>query len=530
MNATLPSKKLQQRRVNRHSATTDNLDFFNLLTSPALFEQLEAVLPEHRERLFPPAETLSLFLTQVMNSDQSCQQIVNQTAIRRITMGLPVCSTHTGAYCRARQRLPSEMIQRLTRFLGNEMSAQTPDAWRWRDRRVLLVDGTTVTMPDTRENQRVFPQQGSQLPGLGFPICRIVGITCLGSGVMLNAAIGKFNGKGSGERGLLRSLQDTFQSGEVLLGDAFYATYFFMAEMIARGVDLLLEQDGSRCRVTDFRRGHRLGCRDIEDNLLDLVMYGFTVVPPEKMGASDLTPRLRDAILEVYERRSGHSIDNWKTYDGKLEKFQSWGWLLENDVFLEAIHNPVYQTIGQFLTGKSGFLAGAAVILKTQDQERDGLIHSDSHGVPSPWPSFATYANLSWLLTDYLSREDGPTVLVPGSHRDRMPRGNELSAHVKEHDYIKPIPLEGLAGSLAVWNGAMWHGSVRRTKPGMRITLVNVWQRVFMRPVERVKEISPEHLERWPDLPRLLGYERIYPYQDENTHPERVKPTVHRRT
>ena len=182
---------------------------------------------------------------------------------------------------------------------------------------------------------------------------------------------------------------------------------------------------------------------NIEDNLLDLVMYGFTVVPPEKMGASDLTPRLRDAILEVYERRSGHSIDNWKTYDGKLEKFQSWGWLLENDVFLEAIHNPVYQTIGQFLTGKSGFLAGAAVILKTQDQERDGPIHSDSHGVPSPWPSFATYANLSWLLTDYLSREDGPTVLVPGSHRDRMPRGHESFAHVEDHDTSNLFPWKG---------------------------------------------------------------------------------------
>ena len=148
---------------------------------------------------------------------------------------------------------------------------------------------------------------------------------------------------------------------------------------------------------------------NIEDNLLDLVMYGFTVVPPEKMGASDLTPRLRDAILEVYERRSGHSIDDWKTYSGKLEKFQAWGWLLENDVFLEAIHNPVYQTIGQFLTGKSGFLAGASVILKTQDLKRDlPLLHSDSHGVPSPWPSFATYANLSWLLTDYLSRKTAP--------------------------------------------------------------------------------------------------------------------------
>jgi len=265
---------------------------------------------------------------------------------------------------------------------------------------------------------------------------------------------------------------------------------------------------------------------DIEQNLLDLVMYGFTIVPPEKVDSGDLTVRLREAILGVYERRSGHKIDDWQTYDGKLEKFQSWGWLLENDVFLEAIHNPVYQTIGQFLTGKSGFVAGAAVIMKTQQQEFDLPIHSDSHGVPPPWPSFATYGNLSWLLTDYLSEEDGPTVLVPGSQRGRMPRGNESQAHVQDHDFIKPIALNGAAGSLAVWNGAMWHGSVRRTKPGMRITLVNVWQRVYMRPIERVKEISPEQLEKWPDLPKLLGYERIYPYEQEVSRPESIETTI----
>ena len=170
---------------------------------------------------------------------------------------------------------------------------------------------------------------------------------------------------------------------------------------------------------------------DIEENLLDLAMYGFTVVPPEKMGSEDLIPRLREAILGVYERRSGHKIDDWQTYEGKIEKFQSWGWLLEDEVFLEAIHNPVYQTIGQFLTGKSGFLAGAAVILKSQAQEFDLPLHSDSHGVPPPWPSFATYANLSWLLTDYLTAEDGPTVLVPGSQRGRMPRRDESLAHIE---------------------------------------------------------------------------------------------------
>ena len=154
---------------------------------------------------------------------------------------------------------------------------------------------------------------------------------------------------------------------------------------------------------------------DIEENLLDLVMYGFTVVPPEKLAPPELTKRLRTAILQVYERRSGKQIGDWQTHEGKLGRFQSWGWMLEDDAFLEAIHNPVFQTIGQFLTGQSGFIAGAAVILKTRQQEFDLPLHSDSHGVPPPWPSFATYANLSWLLTDYLCTEDGPTLLVPGS-------------------------------------------------------------------------------------------------------------------
>ena len=107
-----------------------------------------------------------------------------------------------------------------------------------------------------------------------------------------------------------------------------------------------------------------------------------------------------------------------------------------------------------------------------------------------------------------------------------MPRPDESQAHVNSHDHIKPVSLQGPAGSLAVWNGAMWHGSRRRTKPGMRITLVHVWQRVFMRPIERRKPISPEQLERWPDLPRLLGYERIYPYQEELAHPEHIQPTI----
>jgi len=277
INAT--RKQVQQQRIDQEIPATNSLRFFNLLTSPELLNEVEAYLPEHRERLFPPTETLSLFLTQVMNADSSCQNIVDQAAIQRMHMGLPLCSTHTGGYCKARQRLPLDLITHLTRFLGSRLSEQTPVEWRWRQRRVLLADGTSVSMPDTVANQTAFPQQGSQLPGLGFPICRIVGITCLGSGALLNAAIGKFNGKGSGETGLLRSIQDTLQPGDILLGDAFYATYFFMAEMQARGVDLLMAQQGSRRRSTDFRRGHRLASRD------HLICIDKPVAKPDWMSA-----------------------------------------------------------------------------------------------------------------------------------------------------------------------------------------------------------------------------------------------------
>ena len=261
MNAT-PRSTIQQQRIHHYGSSLNSLEFFNLLTSDELLNEVEALLPDHRERLFPPTETLSLFLAQVMSADQSCQQTVNQAAIHRLATGLPACSTHTGAYCKARQRLPQELVSHLTQFLGTHISDLIPDAWRWRQRRVLLADGTTATMADTEANQHQFPQQGGQLPGLGFPICRIVGITCLGSGALLNAAIGRFNGKGSGEQGLLRSIQDTFQPGDVLLGDAFYATYFFIAQMISRGVDLVMEQQGARRRSTDFRLGQRLGERD----------------------------------------------------------------------------------------------------------------------------------------------------------------------------------------------------------------------------------------------------------------------------
>jgi hypothetical protein len=97
---------------------------------------------------------------------------------------------------------------------------------------------------------------------LGFPLCRLVSILCLSSGALLNAAVSSYQGKGSDEQTLLRSMLETLERGDVLLGDAFYATYFLLCSLRERGVDGVFEQHGARRRTTDFRCGQRLGARD----------------------------------------------------------------------------------------------------------------------------------------------------------------------------------------------------------------------------------------------------------------------------
>lgn len=253
----------KQQRIRTWVKNYDSYDFFNLLTGPEMLSKVEDLLPEeHRERQFPPTETLSMFLAQAMNDDRSCQKAVNDAAIKRVVSGLSPCSTFTGGYCQARQRLPLNMVSTLARFTGEQINDQVPDHWRWHGKRVYLIDGTTVTLPDTAANQAVFPQQGGQKPGLGFPISRILGVICLSSGAVLNAALGKYSGKGSSEQDLLRTLLDTFKAGDLVMGDAFYGTYFLLASLYARRIDAVFEQFGARKRVTDFRKGKRLGAKD----------------------------------------------------------------------------------------------------------------------------------------------------------------------------------------------------------------------------------------------------------------------------
>ncbi len=123
--------------------------------------------------IYTPAVTVWVFLSQCLSADHSCREAVSRLLAWRVSQGLSPCSPDTGAYCTARDALPEEACRELVRRTGRAVEEQTPPEWLWRGRRVRVVDGSTITMPDTPENQAEYPQAKSQAPGCGLPIARV---------------------------------------------------------------------------------------------------------------------------------------------------------------------------------------------------------------------------------------------------------------------------------------------------------------------------------------------------------------------
>src|SRR5262249_8856737 len=174
--------------------------------------------------------------------------------------GRPPCPADPSAYGKARGRLPEGLLARLTRDTGRQTQDEAPPAWRWEGRTVKVVDGSTVSMPDTPANQAAYPQSPSQQPGLGFPLARLVVLFSLAVGTVLDAALGRCQGKQTGETALFHTLHDHLEAGDLLLADRCSSSSWELALVRQRGADLVprLHQG----RRADFRRGRRLGPAD----------------------------------------------------------------------------------------------------------------------------------------------------------------------------------------------------------------------------------------------------------------------------
>jgi hypothetical protein len=250
----------QFRSVFRCLVTDPGLLFHHILSAEHLARVISQEIGKTCDRIYTPLITLCTFLSQVLSDDHSCRAAVARLLAWRTAQGLPPCSADTGAYCKARQRLPEAILPRLVRQTADGLQGDAPEGWLFHGRAVTLVDGSTLSMPDTPENQAEYPQHGNQKPGCGFPIARILVLISLATGAVLDAAIGPRKGKLSGEGTLLRGLHGRLARGDILLGDRCFCSYFEVALLLAQGVDVVMRQNENR--AVDFRTGQRLGHDD----------------------------------------------------------------------------------------------------------------------------------------------------------------------------------------------------------------------------------------------------------------------------
>ncbi|MCK9372669.1 MAG: IS4 family transposase [Sulfuricurvum sp.] len=256
MNAITKALKHQEKSALKKLQHKSFSTIESLIAKPELIETIQEELPNYRSRLYTPMQTLCMFISQALNSDRSCQNVVNEMALTTHQ------SVATGGYCKARQRLSETMVSKLTKAVAKRNEQRVKIRWRWQERTVYLVDGTTLTMPDTSANQESYPQTSALPKGLGFPICRVVGVISLSTGSLMDACVSPYHGKGASEQTLLRNMLGVFKRGDVVLADAFYSTYFLIEHMIAHGIDIVFVQHGARSRTTDFTSGTVMGEND----------------------------------------------------------------------------------------------------------------------------------------------------------------------------------------------------------------------------------------------------------------------------
>lgn len=211
-----------------------------------------------RSSFWSPGTTLITFLLQVLSAEKTLRSGVAALIAQLAAQGktdLP--SGDASAYCQARIRLPGQAVTRMIGRVADAMRCVVGPDSGWLGHRVWVIDGSSVSMPDTPELQKAFPQPKGQARGCGFPVAQIVAAFCWTTGALEDLVIDNTRPH---ELNLVRRLYDRFGPGDVVLADRAYSAWVDMVSLAQRGVYCVFRLH--QARKPDFRKGKRLGPDD----------------------------------------------------------------------------------------------------------------------------------------------------------------------------------------------------------------------------------------------------------------------------
>ena len=198
-----------------------------------------------RDRLFPQHSTFWLFLSQILRGNVSCSETVQNALACLCRETGQTISPNTAAYCKARSRLEKEAIERVARKVAENLESRCPASELVPGRRMRIVDGSSLSMPDTPQNQKRFPQPKRQKPGCGFPVMRVAALFSMNTGAILRAAWDSLHVH---ERTLFHRLWDELKKGDILVADRGFCGFADFYLLLQRGVDCIMRNHQRRTK------------------------------------------------------------------------------------------------------------------------------------------------------------------------------------------------------------------------------------------------------------------------------------------
>jgi len=206
-----------------------------------------AVGHEWRERILGPVLTVQALLLQILHA----------TAMTGVSRLAGVAFTPS-AYCQALQRLPVDVFRTLLRQVVTRQRRATEAVALWRGHRIVLVDGSSCSMPDTPPLQRRFDQPTEQKPGCGFPVAHLLALFDAYTGMLVDVLASSWR---IHDLTRVTELLPHLQPGDVLLADRGFCSFAHIALLQQQGVHVVIRVHGQR-RVSFRGRQHHWACCD----------------------------------------------------------------------------------------------------------------------------------------------------------------------------------------------------------------------------------------------------------------------------
>jgi len=218
---------------------------------------------------------------------------------------------------------------------------------------------------------------------------------------------------------------------------------------------------------------------DLIENCRQLVMQGWTVI--EDAASAEVNAALRATILDLCPKGGGNML------------------LHKDPIFAEAVMNPKLLAMAEFSVGRGFLISQVAASVRGQGAPVIGL-HADHNWLPAPFPAHNMLLTACWAC-DTFSEAHGATLVIPGSHQlRRHPNEAEIEALAGAQ------AIECPPGSVALWDGNIWHSNYPRSAAGTRVVCHITYSRLMMRQVEDYGPWADALIESHGDIMnQLLG-------------------------